>query len=53
MSLFKELFSTYIEYYVNDKLVHVENSRRLSISNVGIQVCGRQSVAFDKLEVWE
>ena len=47
------LLGNKLEYYVNDKLVHSENSSRLSINNIGFRVCGRQSVAFDKLEVWE
>ena len=42
-----------LEYYVNEKLVHTEESSRLSISNIGLRVCGRQGVAFDKLEIWE
>ena len=43
----------YIEYYVNDKLIHIERSRRLSINRIGFSICKKQTVAFEKLQVWE
>ena len=42
-----------IEYYVNDELIHIEKSSRLSIRKIGLSICKNQTVAFDKLQVWE
>jgi len=42
-----------LEYYVNDKLVLTEKHSLSNLNSVGIRVCGSQTVAFDKLEVWE
>jgi len=42
-----------LEYYVNDKLVLTEKHSLSPINSVGLRVCGSQTVAFDKLEVWE
>ncbi len=42
-----------IEYYVNDELVITQDNNKLKINAFGLRVCGRQTVAFDKLEIWE
>ncbi|MGD1842858.1 MAG: hypothetical protein ACFB0B_18470 [Thermonemataceae bacterium] len=41
-----------INYYVNDKLIGSQKVD-LTIEQVGLQVCGKQTVAFDKLEIIE
>ena len=42
-----------IEYYVNDELIHVEKDNKLTIRKIGLSICKYQTVAFDKLQVWE
>jgi hypothetical protein len=42
-----------IEYFVNDIMVLKEKAYLNEINNIGIQVCGIQTVAFDKIEVRE
>jgi len=42
-----------IEYYVNDELIYTEKNNKLTIRRIGLSICKYQTVAFDKLRVWE
>ncbi len=42
---------TRFKYYVNDKPVESWNLENIKVKKVGVRVCGRQTVAFDRLKI--
>jgi len=40
-----------IEYYVNDKLVGKSTINYMQLQQIGLRICGRQTVSFDEIKV--